>query len=128
MPPEWVPESRVRTVCRLPPQDGMQSPMCCEESAHHPLGKKKKNLKRLPDSANQNTEHWDFPGGPLVRKPPAYAGTRVRSLVWEDPTCGGATKARVPQLLSLHSRAHWPQLPKPVCPRAHGPQREKPQQ
>ena len=28
-------------------------------------------------------------------------GTRVRALVWEDPTCRGATKARVSQLLSL---------------------------
>ena len=29
-------------------------------------------------------------------------GTRVRALVWEDPTCRGATRPRVPQLLSLH--------------------------
>ena len=28
-------------------------------------------------------------------------GTRVRALVWEDPTCRGATKPREPQLLSL---------------------------
>ena len=28
-------------------------------------------------------------------------GTRVRALVWEDPTCHGATQAREPQLLSL---------------------------
>ena len=28
-------------------------------------------------------------------------GTRVRALVWEDPTCRGATRPREPQLLSL---------------------------
>ena len=32
-------------------------------------------------------------------------GAQVRSLVWEDSTCHGATKARVPQLLSLCSGA-----------------------
>ena len=34
-------------------------------------------------------------------------GTWVRALVWEDPTCRGATNA--PQLLSLRSRAREPQ-------------------
>ena len=37
-------------------------------------------------------------------------GTWVRALVWEDPTCRGATKARAPQLPSLCSRARVPQL------------------
>ena len=32
-----------------------------------------------------------FPGGAVVENPPANAGTRVRALVWEDPTCRGAT-------------------------------------
>ena len=46
----------------------------------------------------------DFPGGAVVKNPPARAslvaqwlgvcllmqGTRVRALVWEDPTCHGA--------------------------------------
>ena len=48
----------------------------------------------------------DFPGGAVVKNPPANAGDMVRSLVWEDPTCRGATKpmshnywAHVPQLL-----------------------------
>ena len=40
-------------------------------------------------------------------------GTRVRSLVWEDPTCRGATQARAPQLLSLRSRARERQLLSP---------------
>ena len=47
----------------------------------------------------------DFPGGTVVKNPPAGAslvaqwlrsclpmqGTQVRALVWEDPTCHGAT-------------------------------------
>ena len=47
---------------------------------------------------------WGFPGGAVVKNPPAGAslvaqwlricllmqGTRVRALVWEDPTCRGA--------------------------------------
>ena len=33
-----------------------------------------------------------FPGGTVVKNPPANAGTRVRALVREDPTCLRATK------------------------------------
>ena len=32
-----------------------------------------------------------FPGGAVVENPPANAGNAVRALVWEDPTCRGAT-------------------------------------
>ena len=60
--------------------------------------------------------------------------TRVRTLVWEDPTCLGATKP-VPQLLSLRSRAREPQLLSPRAattearmPRACALQQEKPAQ
>ena len=43
-------------------------------------------------------------------------GTRVRVLVWEDPTCREAAKLMRPQLLSLRSRAHEPQLTTdPTC-------------
>ena len=62
-------------------------------------------------------------------------GTRVRSLVREDPTCRGATKSRAPQLLSLRSRACQPQLLSPHAattaaraPRVRAPQQEKPLQ
>ena len=62
-------------------------------------------------------------------------GTRVRALVWEDPTCRGATKAGAPQLLCLRSRAREPQLLSPRAtvteahvPRAHALQQEKPPQ
>ena len=34
----------------------------------------------------------DFPGGAVVENLPAMQGTRVRALVWEDPTCRGATR------------------------------------
>ena len=83
-----------------------------------------------------------FPGGAVVKNPPPMQGTWVRALVWEDPTCHGATKpvrhnywawalepmshnywARVPQLLSPHAtttEAH--------VPRAGAPQQEKPPQ
>ena len=57
-------------------------------------------------------------------------GTQFRALVWEDPTCRGATKsvhhnywARKPQLLSPRAtttEAH--------APRAHALQQEKPLQ
>ena len=66
----------------------------------------------------QKPVHGGFPGGAVVKNPPAKAGDRVQALVREDPTCRGATKpvhhnywacaleptshnywARVPQLL-----------------------------
>ena len=57
-------------------------------------------------------------------------GTRVRALVWEDPTCRGATKpvrhnywARVPQLLSPCATTTEARTP-----RARAPQQEKPLQ
>ena len=34
----------------------------------------------------------DFPGGPVVKTPPANAGDAGQSLVWEDPTCQGTAK------------------------------------
>ena len=33
-----------------------------------------------------------FPGGAVVKNPPANARTRVQALDWEDPTCRGASK------------------------------------
>ena len=62
-------------------------------------------------------------------------GTRVRALLWEDPTCRGAIKPCAPQLLSLRSRAREPQLLSPRAttteahaPTAHALQQEKPPQ
>ena len=51
-------------------------------------------------------------------------GTRVQSLVWDDSTCLRTTKP--PQLPNLSSRVPEPRLPKPLCPRAHALQQEKP--
>ena len=34
----------------------------------------------------------DFPGGPVVKNPPANPGNMVQSLVQEDSTCHKATK------------------------------------
>ena len=50
-------------------------------------------------------------------------GTWVRSLVPRDLTCHGATKAHVPQLLSLHAATT-----EACVPRACAMQQEKPQQ
>ena len=48
-------------------------------------------------------------------------GTRVRAR--EDPTCCGATRPSVPQLLSLHAAAT-----EAHAPRARAPQQGKPPQ
>ena len=34
----------------------------------------------------KNPEVQDFPGGSVVKNPPASAGNMVQSIVWEDPT------------------------------------------
>ena len=34
---------------------------------------------------------WGFPGGTVVENCLPMQGTWVRALVWEDPTCRGAT-------------------------------------
>ena len=47
---------------------------------------------RTKPSQFNNPKRWDFPGGAVVKNLPASAGERVQSLVWEDPTCHGATK------------------------------------
>lgn len=38
------------------------------------------------------SEDWDFPGDPVTKDLLANAGTRTRSLVWEEPTCGRAAE------------------------------------
>ena len=48
----------------------------------------------LDDYFSQLQKSYDrgFLGGSVVRNLPANAGDTVRVLVWEDPTCGGATE------------------------------------
>ena len=71
----------------------------------------------------------DFPGGAVVKNPPANAGD-----TGESPSPGRSHmprshEARAPQILSLCSRAREPQLPSPRAtttearvPRARAPQ------
>ena len=78
------------------------------------------------------TQNRDFPGGTVVRSPPANAG----NMGW-IPGLGRSHKprsnwAREPQLLSLLSGGHVPQLLSPrattaeaCAPRARAPQPEK---
>ena len=35
---------------------------------------------------------WGFPGGSVVKNLPVDVGDMVRSLIWEDPTCLGASR------------------------------------
>ena len=70
----------------------------------------------------------DFSGGPVDMNLPANAGDS--GLI---PGLGRfhmlqSNQARVPQLLSLCSRACVLQLLKPLCSSTHTPQEEKPQQ
>ena len=68
-----------------------------------------------------------FPGGTVDKNLLTNAGSRVRSLVSEDPTCQGATKA-----LSHNSQACVLHLLKPISfthkPKAYASQQEKPLQ
>ena len=79
--------------------------------------------------------NWDFPGGTVVKNPLANAGDMGSSPGPGRSHMPQSNQARVPQLLSLHSRAREPQLLS-LCttttearvPRAHALQQEKPPQ
>ena len=44
---------------------------------------------------HQNLTSWDFPGGPVVKNPPASAGDT--GSIWDYPTCCGIdTEAHAP--------------------------------
>ena len=77
----------------------------------------------------------DFPGGAVVKNPPANAGDMGLSPGPGRSHMPRSNKAHAPQLLSLHSRARKPQLLSPrattteTCsPRARALQQEKPPQ
>ena len=53
---------------------------------------------------------WGFPGGAVVKNPPANAGDTGLSPGPGRPHMPQSNYARAPQLLSLHSRAREPQL------------------
>ena len=76
-----------------------------------------------------------FPGGAVVKNPPADAGDTGSSPGPGRAHMPQSNKARAPQLLSLRSRAREPQLLSPCptttearAPRAGAPQQEKPPQ
>ena len=84
---------------------------------------------------NTNNKCWDFPGGSVVKNPPANAGDTGSIPGPGRSHMPWSNSAHAPQLLSLHSRAHKPQLLSPrsitteACmPRAHALQQEKPPQ
>ena len=83
--------------------------------------------------AKKNTQ--GFPGSAVVKNPPANEGDTGSSPGPGRSHMLQSNEARVPQLLSLHSRAREPQLLSPCAtttearaPRAHAPQQEKPLQ
>ena len=78
---------------------------------------------------------WDFTGGAVVKNLPANAGDTGSIPVLGRSHMPRSNQVRAPQLLSLRSRAHEPQLLSPHAttteahtPRAHAPQQEKPPQ
>ena len=71
-------------------------------------------------------KHWDFPGGTVVKNPPANAGDTGSSPGPEGSHMPRSGWARVPQLLSLRSGAREPQLlsPRATTTEACTPQQE----
>ena len=76
-----------------------------------------------------------FPGGSVVKNPPASAGDAGSSPGPGRSHMPWSNWSHAPQLLSLRSRAHKPQLLSPCAttteahvPRAHAPQQERPPQ
>ena len=76
-----------------------------------------------------------FPGGAVVKNPPANAGDTGSSPGPGRSHMPRSNSARAPQRLSLHSRAREPQLLSPRAattearaPRVRAPQQEKPLQ
>ena len=83
----------------------------------------------------QRIRYWGFPGGAVVKNPPANAGDTDSSPGLGRSQMPQSNKARAPQLLSLRSRAQEPQLlslrattTEACVPRAPAPQQEKPLQ
>ena len=84
---------------------------------------------------NTKKPNRDFPGGTVVKNPPANAGDMGSSPGLGRSHMLRGNKACTPQLLSLHSRAHEPQLlslhatiTEARVPRARAPQQDKPPQ
>ena len=80
-----------------------------------------KQYCRLQSSRSQQL---GFHSGPVVKNPPANAGTWVQSLVQEDPTCHKATKPMGHSCWAHVPRARALQQEKPLQQEAHTPQLE----
>ena len=72
-------------------------------------------------------KHGDFPGGAVVKNPPADARDTVLALVREDPTCRGAAKP-VRHNYWACALEPWATTTEASAPRARAPQQEKPLQ
>ena len=89
------------------------------EKIHETFNKDLKELKSKQTVINntiteiKNTLEG-FPGGTVVKNPPANAGDMGSSPGLGRSHMPRSNKARAPQLLSLRSRAREPQLPKPT--------------
>ena len=87
-------------------------------------------MVRYPNLSKESILVFEvFPGGAVVKNPPANAGDTGLSPGLGRSHMPRSNKARAPQLLSLRSRAHEPQLLSPHAtateartPRAHAPQ------
>ena len=66
-----------------------------------------------------NFHEYNFPGSPVVKNSPANAGTRIQSLVQEDPTRHGATKPAHhnyrARALEPESHSHWRPCARSPC-------------
>ena len=102
---------------------------------HLIFDKEGKNIQWRKDCLFNKWCWGDFPGGAVVKNPPANVGDTGLSPGPGRSHMPWSNKARVPQLLSLCSRAHEPQLLSPHAtiiearqPRARAPQQERPPQ
>ena len=68
---------------------------------------------------------WDFPGGPVIKNPPADAGDRGWSLVGDNSACCGATDSAYHSYWSWGPGACAPQREKPLWWETHAGQLEK---
>ena len=90
--------------------------------------------KHYTDQKNPDTKkvHMDFPGGAVVKNPPANTGDMGSSPGPGRSHMPWSNEARVSQLLSLCSRAREPQLlspcattTAPLVPKASAPQQRE---
>ena len=102
-------------------------------SSDHSKGNNPSILKGRTNSVNRKLR--DFPGGTVVKSPPANAGDTGSIPGPGRSHMPQSNEARAPQLLILRSRARKPQLLSPRAttteartPRARAPQQEKPPQ